>query len=98
LLPVVLYFVLARDFQFADVATAGWSALLYMAVFPAVIGYIIYYYALGYIAASRLSAFNYLQPPLATGIGVLFLGEPLTTLLLLAGTMILVGVAVTERS
>jgi drug/metabolite transporter (DMT)-like permease len=98
LLPVVLYFVLARDFQFAEVTSAGWSALLYMAVFPAVIGYIIYYYALGYIAASRLSAFNYLQPPLATAIGVLFLGEPLTSLLLTAGTMILVGVAVTERS
>lgn len=98
LLPVVLYFVMARGFRFGEVTPTGWTALLYMAVFPAVIGYIIYYYALGFIAASRLSAFNYLQPPFATVLGVLFLGEPLTTLLLLAGTLILVGVAVTERS
>jgi drug/metabolite transporter (DMT)-like permease len=97
LLPVVAYFLLTQDFQFDAVVPAGWAAVIYMAVFPAVIGYIIYYYALGYIAASRLSAFNYLQPPLATAIGVLFLGEPLTSLLLLSGTMILVGVAVTER-
>jgi drug/metabolite transporter (DMT)-like permease len=97
LLPVILYFVVARGFPFAEVAPAGWTALLYMAVFPAVIGYIIYYYALGFIAASRLSAFNYLQPPLATALGVLFLGEPLTSLLLLGGTLILAGVAVTER-
>jgi drug/metabolite transporter (DMT)-like permease len=98
LLPVILYFVLARGFRFAEVTTAGWSSLLYMAVFPAVIGYIIYYYALRFIAASRLTAFNYLQPPFATLLGVLFLGEPLTKLLLLGGGMILVGVAVTERS
>jgi drug/metabolite transporter (DMT)-like permease len=97
LLPVVLYFLLTQDFRFDAVVPAGWAAVIYMAVFPAVIGYIIYYYALGYIAASRLSAFNYLQPPLATAIGVLFLGEPLTSLLLISGTMILVGVAVTER-
>ena len=98
LLPVVLYFVIGRGFQFAAVTPAGWTAQLYMAVFPAVIGYIIYYYALGFIAASRLSAFNYLQPPLATVLGVVFLGEPLTSLLLLGGTLILAGVAVTERS
>jgi drug/metabolite transporter (DMT)-like permease len=98
LLPVVLYFPLVQEFRFEGAARAGWAALLYMAVFPAVIGYIIYYYALGFIAASRLSAFNYLQPPLATAIGVLMLGEPLTSLLLVGGTLILVGVAVTERS
>lgn len=98
LLPVVLYFVTTGGFQFEAVTSTGWTALLYMAVFPAVIGYIIYYYALGFIAASRLSAFNYLQPPMATMLGVLYLGEPLTSLLLLGGTLILVGVAVIERS
>jgi O-acetylserine/cysteine efflux transporter len=98
LLPVVLYFVIGRGFQLGEVDSAGWTALLYMAIFPAVIGYIIYYYALGFIAASRLSAFNYLQPPLATALGVIFLGEPLTSLLLLGGGFILAGVAVTERS
>ena len=97
LLPVVLYFVWGQAFPLAEVARAGWTALLYMAVFPAVIGYVIYYYALGYVAASRLSAFTYLQPPLATFLGVVFLGEPLTSLLLLGGTLILGGVALTER-
>jgi drug/metabolite transporter (DMT)-like permease len=97
LLPVVLYFPVAQGFRFEATSTAGWASVLYMAVFPAVIGYIIYYHALEYIAASRLSTFNYLQPPLATAIAVMFLGEPLTSLLLLAGTMILVGVALTER-
>lgn len=96
--PMVAYFLLAQDFRFENVVPAGWAAVIYMAVFPAVIGYIIYYYALGYIAASRLSAFNYLQPPLAAAIGILFLGEPLTPLLLIAGTLILVGVALTERA
>jgi drug/metabolite transporter (DMT)-like permease len=98
LLPVIPYFVWGQAFRLGEVSATGWTALLYMAVFPAVIGYIIYYYALGFIAASRLSAFNYLQPPLATTLGVLFLAEPLTPLLLTGGTLILLGVALTERS
>jgi drug/metabolite transporter (DMT)-like permease len=97
LLPVVLYYTWGKGFSLTSASSAGWTALLYMAVFPAVIGYIIFYYALGFISPSRLSAFNYLQPPVATLLGVLFLAEPLTWWLLAAGTLILVGVGLTER-
>ena len=41
-------------------------AVFYMALGPSVVCYLIYYYALAHMEASRLSAFNYLLPPLAT--------------------------------
>ena len=48
---------------------------LYMAVFPSVVCYSIYYYALTHVPASRVSAFSYLQPLLATVMAIPLLGE-----------------------
>ncbi len=93
----VIWFVY-RDFPLGDVPAEGWLALVYMAVFPAVIGYLIYYWALGHAPASRIAAMQYIHPPLATGLGVLFLGESAGTMLAVAGAFILIGVFVTERS
>ena len=47
----------------------------YMALFPSVVGYLIYYYALRASPASRVSAFSYLQPLLATVMAAFLLGE-----------------------
>jgi drug/metabolite transporter (DMT)-like permease len=95
LMPVVLW--QARAFPFAHVSVAGWSSLVYMALFPSVICYLIYYHALTYIPASRVAAFIYLEPLIATLMGVAFLGERLTAPLIAGGTVIFTGVYLTER-
>ncbi|MCB1020062.1 MAG: DMT family transporter, partial [Acidobacteria bacterium] len=63
------------DFALLEVPWQGWAALLYMAIFPAVIGYLIYFWALGHAPASKIAAVQYIQPPLATVFGSLVLGE-----------------------
>jgi drug/metabolite transporter (DMT)-like permease len=93
--PVTLWE--ASSFSFAQVSTRGWASLAYMALFPSVVCYLIYYYALTQIAASRVSAFSYLQPPLATLLGVLMLGERITAPLVLGGAVIFAGVYLAER-
>jgi len=95
LAPVVWW--QARAFPFAAVTTAGWASLLYMALFPTTICYLIYYYALTRISASRLAAFVYLEPVIATLMAVAFLGERITPPLAIGGTVILAGVLLTER-
>jgi drug/metabolite transporter (DMT)-like permease len=95
LAPVVLW--QARQFPFAQVSAAGWSSLIYMALFPSAICYLIYYYALSRISASRVSAFIYLEPVIATLIAVAFLGERITAPLIASGTVIFTGVYLTER-
>ena len=85
------------DFDLTAVSATAWSAVVFMAVFPAVIGYLIYYWALGHAPASRIAAVQYVQPPLATTLGALFLAESVTATLLVAGAFILVGVFLTER-
>ncbi len=85
------------NFSFAQVGINGWLALAYMALFPSVIAYLIYYYALTRIAATRLSTFSYLQPLLATTMGVALLGEPLTAPVIAGGAVIFGGVYLAER-
>ncbi len=98
LLLAPLTFVSARNFGFAQVSAAGWASLLYMAVFPSVVAYLIYYWALVWIPASRLSAFSYCQPLLATVLAIPLLGEQVTGSLLLGGGLVLAGVWLTERA
>jgi drug/metabolite transporter (DMT)-like permease len=95
LAPILLW--QARGFSFAQVSAAGWSSLVYMALFPSVICYLIYYHALTRISASRVSAFIYIEPFIATLMGVAFLGERITGSLLAGGTVIFTGVYLTER-
>ena len=98
LLMVPLVLIQGSRFHFGFVTQQGWWSLFYMAAFSSVISYLIYYYALTYRAASRVSVFSYLQPVLATLMAIPILREPIGPGLLLGGTLALAGVFVTERS
>lgn len=74
----------------------GWFAVVYMAAIASVVAYLIFYWVLGYLSASRLAAFSYLQPILVTLLGVVFLGEKVTGHLVWGGGLILAGVYLTE--
>ncbi len=75
----------------------GWLGALYMAAMASVLAYMIFYYALTKISASRVIAFSYLQPVLATLLSIPLLGDKVTTHLLVGGALVLVGVALAER-
>ena len=95
LAPVTIW--TGAAFSFTQVDAAGWMSLLYMAMFPSVVCYLIYFYALTYLPASRVSAFSYLQPLIATLLAVPVLHEPITGYLLGGGALVLAGVFLTER-
>lgn len=95
MLPVTLGY--GVGFDFARVTWVAWASLLYMAVFPSVICYSIYYYALTHVPASRVSAFSYLQPLLATTMAIPLLGEHPTKSLFAGGALVLTGVFLAER-
>ncbi len=87
----------AQRLDWAAVSWQGWLGLLYLALFGSVCAYLIYYWALRRLAASRLAAFTYFQPVLATMLGVWMLGEEMTHNLLGGGALVLVGVYLAER-
>jgi len=83
--------------DWSGVTWRGWLGAFYMAAAASVAAYMIFYYALTKISASRVIAFSYLQPVLATLLSILLLGEQVTPHLLVGGTLVLVGVALAER-
>jgi drug/metabolite transporter (DMT)-like permease len=87
----------SAHFPLERISCGAWAAAAYMALFSSVISYLIYYWALGRMAPSRISAFSYLQPPAATLLGVIVLGEHVTLPLVVSAGVILAGVAITER-
>jgi drug/metabolite transporter (DMT)-like permease len=93
-----LTLALSAHFDFARVSAAGWASLLYMAAFPSVAAYLIYYWALTHIAASRVAAFCYFQPLAATLLAIPLLGDSVTATLAAGGALVLAGVWITERS
>jgi drug/metabolite transporter (DMT)-like permease len=94
--PVTLW--QSSGFDFRAVPLSAWTAVFYMALVPSVICYLIYYYVLARMEASRLAAFSYLQPLLAILFGVVILHEHATAVLLVSGTIIFGGVYLTERA
>jgi drug/metabolite transporter (DMT)-like permease len=88
-----------------DVFTTHWTALppeawwgiAFLVTLGSVVAYSIYAFALTELSATRVAAFNYLQPVIAATLGVWLLGEALTTHVVVGGMLILVGVYLTER-
>jgi drug/metabolite transporter (DMT)-like permease len=95
MLPVVAGY--SGDFDFNRVSWVAWASLVYMALFASVVCYLIYYYALSHVPASRVSAFSYLQPLLGTLMAIPLLGEHPTKSLLSGGALVLAGVFLAER-
>ncbi|MGH9795027.1 MAG: DMT family transporter [Candidatus Acidiferrales bacterium] len=78
------------------VAWQGWAGLAFMAAFASVIAYLIYFWALKHVAASRLAAFSYLLPLIATLLSIALLDEPVTRYLLIGGALVMAGVYLAE--
>jgi drug/metabolite transporter (DMT)-like permease len=84
-------------FEYGSVSAGGWLALAYMTLLASIVCYLIFYYALDHMPASRLAAFSYLQPVIAAATGFVFLHEPVTLPVAAGGALVLGGVWVTGR-
>ena len=95
LLPFAFYAVPRVDWS--HVGWAGWAGLAFMSVCSSVIGYLIYFWALRHMEASRVAATVYIEPIMAMLLAIMILGERLTAHLLIGSVLILGGVYITER-
>lgn len=80
-----------------EIQAASWSettAVVYLGIFPAAIGYVSYAYALARIPATRAASFLYLVPPVTLGIAWFWLGEWPTWLALVGGVIAISGVII----
>lgn len=75
-------------------SSAGWGAVLFLALFPTVIGYILWYVALEIKTASEISVFLYFIPVLSTIISYFLFQDSITWLFLLGGLLVISGLII----
>jgi len=80
----------------AGLSSSAWLGLFYLVVLGSVIPYLFYAYALTELTASRVAAFNYIQPLVTVVLGAWWLAERLTWQSAFCGVLILFGVYLTE--
>ncbi len=89
--------VTASHFDFDALNTLDWVGILYLGIGTSVVSYILWYYALRRIEASKLAVFSNGQPLVAALLSVIFLQYSLSGAFLLGGTVTVAGVVLTQQ-
>lgn len=96
LIPFVLY---ERPWTFLlQVPLAAYGAVLYMSIFPSVIGYLVQQMAIKKIGPSKASIFVNLVPMFSILLAVLLLREQLEPIKLMTAGIIIIGVVICQRN
>lgn len=81
-----------------EVPTAPLLAILYLAVLPGLVAYVLWSFALTHVPAGRAAAFLYLMPVVATGLEVFYWGTLPTWGIVLGGVVTIAGAALTSAA
>ena len=95
LLPVVVFYTGADALIAID--TRGWGAILALGWGSTILAYLFWNRALADGGVAKIGALQLLQPVVGIGLALLLLSEPLTTPLLIATVVTLVGVVLVQR-
>ncbi len=74
-----------------------WMALVYLAFFGTLIGFLIFYHGVKEIGPENAAAFVNFVPLFAILLGMIFFNERLSSLIFIGGAMVLTGVYLTNR-
>jgi len=95
LMPLAVRQGLRLDWR--SVGWVGWTGFLYMASLSAVAGYLLFYWLLRHMDASRVVAVNYFQPVLVVLLSIPLLGERPTARLVVSAALVILGVYWAEQ-
>jgi len=86
----------ASKIDYSQTTTGAWLSVLYMAIGTSVLAYVLWYWVLKHIDASRMAVFHNFQPVIASGVAFFWLGEPMGLPFIFGGLTVLAGVIVAE--
>jgi drug/metabolite transporter (DMT)-like permease len=92
--PFGLYRALQYDYSLST--PAAWGTVVYMAVGLSGIVYVLWYWLLKYMDASRVAVYHNVQPVIAALVAYSFLGESLGWPFVVGGLAVICGVIITE--
>ena len=85
-----------RNIHYSSVPLSAYIALGFVVIFATFVAYILYYWALSRIEASKAAAIIYMQPLIGTSLSIIFGFEAFSWNLLFGGALIIGGVLLTE--
>ena len=83
--------------EVAAMSVTGWTAVIFLGIFPTVVGYVLWYVALQIKNASEVSVYLYFVPVLSTIISCFFLGEKITWLFIFGGAVVILGLHIVNK-
>ena len=86
----------AVKFDYSTTTSAAWMSVLYMAFGVSIAAYVLWYWLLKYLAATRIAVFHNIQPVIATLVAYIFLNEAIGWPFVIGGIIVLAGVIITE--
>jgi len=93
-IPFGLYSAAKMDYS--QTTIGAWLSVFYMAIGVSVFAYVLWYWVLKHIEASRMAVFHNIQPVIATVMAYFWLGEPLGAPFIIGGLTVLTGVIIAE--
>lgn len=96
LIPV--FIVLAPRTDWGAVSPAGWGGIVYMTLMSSLLGYSLWFWALGHGGIARIGSWQFCQPVITLVLAAVILGEAVTLPLSLAGVVILAGTWLAQRN
>ncbi|HWP82814.1 MAG TPA: DMT family transporter [Bacteroidota bacterium] len=92
--PVGLVF--SWDYPLSTITLSHWAGILYLGIGTSILGYVLWYYALGKIETSKAAVFANGQPIVATLMAIAFFDYSLTIPFVIGGVITIVGVVLTQ--
>ncbi|MHB1049889.1 MAG: DMT family transporter [Bacteroidota bacterium] len=84
-------------FDVSSISVNNWFGILYLALGTSVVGYVLWYYAIGKFDMTRVAVFANAQPILTTILAVVFLDQTITAPFVVGGMITIAGVLWTQR-
>lgn len=84
-------------FPFDQLHSSDWAGIFYLGIGTSIIGYLLWYYALRRIDASRLAVFSNGQPIVASILSVIFLDATISAQFVIGGIITIGGVILAQR-
>lgn len=84
------------DFDFSHLSAVDVGGILYLGLGTSILGYGLWYYALGKIETSKVAIFTNLQPVITTILAVVLLGQTITPIFIIGGAIAICGVILTQ--
>lgn len=97
LLTSIQFFFGQHWIEFIQLSASGWGSIAFLGVFCSALAYIFYNDGLQILSASKVGAFLYLEPFIATLTAVIVLSESIVPATLLGGGLIILGVWLVNR-